>query len=531
MNVLPIIALASLLAVAPTDNEPARARVLVFTKTAGFRHDAIPSGITAVQKLGAEGGFVVDATEDAVVFTPENLARYRAIVFLNTSGEVLDERQKLAFQGYIQSGGGLAAVHQGITTMEKWPWYVALVGGVKFAGHPQVQKATCRREIRDHPATKSLPDSWEWTDEWYNFNPSPRPRAQVLMTIDEATYQGGTMGKDHPVSWYRAVRERTSLVHGPGSYEGGLWPARLAQAPAGRDPLCRGPRAGRREGRQRGGDRLSSRGVCPLRAGASGRSGPRSRLVLRAQRRRLRRCHRARGEGGDVGPDLSDIGGKFERALLIESVLDPSRQIVEGYRSEVVATADGRILSGLIRAQSDREVTLIDAEGHRHVVAKADIEDRRPCTTSLMPDGLALGLSPSKFADLIAYLQTLRAVRMSTPGSGIIGPITLPPGFSSDRIAAGITGATALAVAPDGRIFICEQTGTLRVVKDGTLLPEPFVTLDVDSTWERGLIGVTLDPQFAHNGHVYVCYVTPRPYIHHRVSRFTADGDVAVPRQ
>ena len=92
MNVLPIIALASLLAVAPQDNEPARPRVLVFTKTAGFRHDAIPAGLAAVRELGVEGGLVVDATEAAAAFTPENLARYRAVVFLNTSGEVFDER-------------------------------------------------------------------------------------------------------------------------------------------------------------------------------------------------------------------------------------------------------------------------------------------------------------------------------------------------------------------------------------------------------------------------------------------------------
>ena len=102
------------------------------------------------------------------------------MVFLNTSGEVFDDRQKVAFQGFIRGGGGLAAVHQGITTLEKWPWYVALVGGVKFAGHPQVQQATCRCEDRDHPATKDLPDSWKWTEEWYNFKPEspsadPRP--------------------------------------------------------------------------------------------------------------------------------------------------------------------------------------------------------------------------------------------------------------------------------------------------------------------------------------------------------------------
>ena len=203
MNVLPIIALASLLAVAPPVNESATPRVLVFTKTAGFRHDAISAGVATVRELGAEGGFAVDATEDSAAFTPENLARYRAILFLNTSGEVLDEPQKAAFQGFIRGGGGLAAIHQGITTLDKWPWYVALVGGVKFAGHPQIQKATCRTEIRDHPATKSSPESWEWTEEWYNFEPNPRPMSHVLMTVAESSYQGGKMGKDHPISWYR----------------------------------------------------------------------------------------------------------------------------------------------------------------------------------------------------------------------------------------------------------------------------------------------------------------------------------------
>ena len=161
-------------------------------------------------------------------------------------------------------------------------------------------------------------------------------------------------------------------------------------------------------------------------------------------------------------------------------------------------------------------------------MAKAEIADRRASATSMMPDSLTTGLLTANFADLIAYLQTLRAAKMGTPGSGVTGPIALPPGFSSGTIATGITGATGLAVAPDGRIFVCEQTGTLRVINHGVLLPEPLLTLDVDSSWERGLIGVTLDPDFAHNGHIYVCYVTPRPYVHHRVSRFTACGDVAV---
>ena len=206
MNVLPLIVLAPLVVVAPAPDEPAGALVLVYSRTLAYRHDSIPTGIAAIRELGAEGGFAVDATEDGAAFTPENLRRYRAVVFLNTSGEVLDERQKGAFRGFIEGGGGLAAVHQGITTLAGWPWYVELVGGVKFAGHPQVQQATCRCEVRDHPATKSLPDPWTWTDEWYNFDSNPRPKTHVLVTVDEGSYQGGKMGKDHPISWYHESR-------------------------------------------------------------------------------------------------------------------------------------------------------------------------------------------------------------------------------------------------------------------------------------------------------------------------------------
>ena len=104
----------------------------------------------------------------------------------------------------------------------------------------------------------------------------------------------------------------------------------------------------------------------------------------------------------------------------------------------------------------------------------------------------------------------------------------LPPGFTWTEMASGFTGATAMAVAPDGRAFVCEQTGALRVVKDGTLLDRPFLRVEVDSWWERGLIGVALDPDFAKVGFVYVCYVAKAPYPHHKVSRFTARGDVAI---
>jgi putative heme-binding domain-containing protein len=238
-------------------------------------------------------------------------------------------------------------------------------------------------------------------------------------------------------------------------------------------------------------------------------------------------CHRVRGEGSDVGPDLSDVGGKFDRAQLVESVLYPSRQIVEGYRPTVVALRDGRVVAGVVKEESAEVLTLADAEGRRQVVRKSEIEERKLGDASIMPQELASRSTLEEFADLIAYLESLRSAGQGTPGSGVVGPVALPPGFLRECVAQEITGATAMEVAPDGRIFVCEQTGRLRVVKDDVLLPEPFVTLEVDSTWERGLIGVAIDPDLARNGHVYACYVSPTPYPHHRISRFTARVDIA----
>jgi putative heme-binding domain-containing protein len=240
-------------------------------------------------------------------------------------------------------------------------------------------------------------------------------------------------------------------------------------------------------------------------------------------------CHRVGSEGGDIGPDLSDVGGKLDRAHLIESVLQPSLQIVEGYRSVVVATRDGRLWTGLVKGETSETITLVDAEARTQVLRKAEVEDRKDSEASVMPESLAARLSREQFADLITYLQGLRSAATPTPGSGISGPVSLPEGFTAEKVGGGLTAATALAVAPDGRVFVCEQTGALRVVVGDQLRSEPFVTLVVDSTWERGLIGVALDPGFARNGFVYLTYVSPDPFPHHRVSRFTARGDVAEP--
>src|SRR5262249_41529874 len=119
------------------------------------------------------------------------------------------------------------------------------------------------------------------------------------------------------------------------------------------------------------------------------------------------KCHRVGGQGGEVGPDLGGIGAQFDRGQLAESVLYPSRAIREGYQATTVATADGRVLTGLVRSESGEVLVLRDAESQDHEILKADIDERKSGTTSLMPEGLQLGLSPQDFADLIAYLESL----------------------------------------------------------------------------------------------------------------------------
>src|SRR5215203_5691400 len=113
-------------------------------------------------------------------------------------------------------------------------------------------------------------------------------------------------------------------------------------------------------------------------------------------------------------------------------------------------------------------------------------------------------------------------------GVQVVKGATVPSGFTDSVVAAGLNNPTAMALAPDGRIFVCEQTGALRVIKNGVLLPAPFLTVTVDSSGERGLLGIAFDPNFVSNQLVYIYYTATTPTLHNRISRFTANGDAAL---
>lgn len=202
--------LGTALAVGSLSVPPAGAqdfRVLVFSKTAAFRHASIPAGIALVQSLGASHGFAVDATEDAAVFSSMSLAQYAVVVWLNTSGDVLDAGQQAAFESYVRGGGGYGGVHAAADTEYAWPFYGELLGnGAWFSNHPPIQTATLLVETHDHPSTAHLPASLSFLDEWYNFQVNPRPAVTVLVAVDESSYNPGpgAMG-DHPITWCHAV--------------------------------------------------------------------------------------------------------------------------------------------------------------------------------------------------------------------------------------------------------------------------------------------------------------------------------------
>ena len=232
----------------PGGEKAPRFRVLVFSKTAadGFRHDAIPAGVAAVEALGAAHDFAVEATEDAAVFTAAGLARFDAVLFMNTSGDVLDAAQQAAFEGYVRAGGGFVGVHGAAATEYDWGWYGGLVGAY-FADHPAPQDAEVHVVDRVHPSTAALPARWRRFDEWYNYRTNPRTTVHVLATVAEKSYHGGTMGHDHPIVWahrYDGGRAwYTGLGHTPESYAdpafrahllGGIaWAAGAAEGDAG----------------------------------------------------------------------------------------------------------------------------------------------------------------------------------------------------------------------------------------------------------------------------------------------------------
>ncbi|MDQ3291728.1 MAG: ThuA domain-containing protein [Bacteroidota bacterium] len=175
-------------------------KILIFSKTSGYHHASIAAGKLALMRLASDNDMEADTTTNSAAFTDENLKQYAAVVFLSTTGDVLNNYQEAAFERYIQAGGGFMGIHAAADTEYDWGWYGRLVGAY-FLNHPKQQNAVIQVTNRKHISTKHLPKKWKRWDEWYSYK-KISPDIKVLMNLDESSYEGGKNGKNHPIAWY-----------------------------------------------------------------------------------------------------------------------------------------------------------------------------------------------------------------------------------------------------------------------------------------------------------------------------------------
>ena len=226
-----LLAITTTAAAAPA-GPAAGEKVLLFTKTVGYRHDSIPAGVTMFQQMAADNGWQLTHTEDSSVFTDATLSTFDVVVMFQTSGMVwTTAAQRTAMQNYVRGGGGVVAIHNAtdMNIENEFPWWDQMLG-MTMTQHSATVAGTAKVADHAHPSGQGLPDRWNRTEEWYNFNRNARGDVHVLATADETTYDPGSsrMGADHPISWCR-------------NFEGGrLWATAMGhQASAYSEPLLR----------------------------------------------------------------------------------------------------------------------------------------------------------------------------------------------------------------------------------------------------------------------------------------------------
>lgn len=239
-----IIVLISLCCTHMTAQNRGQFNVLLFTKTAGFHHESILDGVSAIRNLAKKHHFSVDWQEMTSRFTEDGLSNYDAIIFLNTTGDVLNDEQQVAMEKFIQSGKGFVGIHSASDTEYDWEWYTKMVGHM-FYIHPKIQTAKLRVVNANFPGMETMPSSRVWTDEWYQYQDATVDDLNYLITVDETTFDpkvqwgekiGNGMGEFHPISWYHDYDGGraffTGMGHVPATFSdpvfldhlyGGIW--------------------------------------------------------------------------------------------------------------------------------------------------------------------------------------------------------------------------------------------------------------------------------------------------------------------
>jgi len=195
-------------------------KVIVFSKTEGYRHQSIKYGVKSIKKLGKENQFSVQATENANELILA-LKSCKVVIFLSTTGNILNNAQQKEFKKYINNGGGFVGIHAAADTEYKWSWYGNMLGAY-FKNHPKQQEAKIDILNRQHLATHFLSEEWAKFDEWYNYK-NINPNINILLNLDEKSYTGGENGKNHPIAWFHKFEGGnifyTGLGHTKESYQ------------------------------------------------------------------------------------------------------------------------------------------------------------------------------------------------------------------------------------------------------------------------------------------------------------------------
>jgi len=184
-------------------------KALLFTKTDGFHHESILEGVSTIKMLANRHHFTVDWHENATIFNDKALEGYAVVIFLNTTGNVLNDEQQAAFEKFIRAGKGWVGIHSASDTEYEWPWFTKMVG-MMFKIHPQNQTAYLKVENSNFPGMERFPSKLLWTDEWYEFQERKSDDLKFLLSVDEKSYNpnvkwGEKEGKGmgfHPISWY-----------------------------------------------------------------------------------------------------------------------------------------------------------------------------------------------------------------------------------------------------------------------------------------------------------------------------------------
>ena len=231
------IALGAGLLFASLCSQAEQFNVLLFTLTQGWHHQSQLEGVAAMREMANKHFFTLDWEEDPSVFNDENLKKFQVIVFLSTTGNILNPEQKAAMERFVKSGKGFVGIHSASDTEYQWDWYTKLVGR-SFHIHPQNQTADLVVLDRKFPGLERMPDRLLWTEEWYEFGPENIKGLNYILAVDEKTYDpnanwadkkvsGTGMGKFHPIAWYHDYDGGrsfyTALGHMPADYSDPLF--------------------------------------------------------------------------------------------------------------------------------------------------------------------------------------------------------------------------------------------------------------------------------------------------------------------